>query len=215
VHDPERALTALSRGFGETHTTPTEPLTDCDVPPRPCIPSAQILAPISRAIHQRKALKITYSSFSSGKETREIVPFALADNGLRWHVRAFDRKKHRFADFVLTRFHQVVELSESKVAAHELPQNDLDWANVLELHLVPHPKEEHPEIVAMDYKMVDGLLKVRIRAALASYLLRQWLVDCSNDHNLQGPEYRLWLKNTSILYPLENARLAPGYSGPG
>jgi hypothetical protein len=59
--------------------------------------------------------------------------------------------------------------------------------------------------------MEDGVLRVRVRAALASYLLRQWLVDCSADHKLTGTEYRLWLKNTPVLYGVANAQLAPGY----
>jgi hypothetical protein len=46
----------------------------------------------------------------------------------------------------------------------------------------------------MDCPMSDGVLRVRVRVALASYLLRQWLVDCSLDHSLQGAEYRLWLR---------------------
>lgn len=210
-HDVERALTALSRGFGESQTASIESLIGCEVPPKLCSPSLNILAHISRAVHQKRAVRITYSSFSSGKQTREIVPFALADNGHRWHVRAYDRRGQRFVDFVLTRIHEVQDMLDSNVASHELPQNDIDWGHVLELQLIAHPKESHPEIVAMDYKMEDGVLRVRVRAALASYLLRQWLVDCSADHTLTGTEYRLWLKNTPVLYGVANAQLAPGY----
>jgi hypothetical protein len=90
-------------------------------------------------------------------------------------------------------------------------RHDLEWGRVLELERVAHPKEEHPEIVSMDYSMKDGVLKVRVRAALASYLLRQWIVDCSPDHSLAGTEYRLWLRNTPILYGIANAHLAPGH----
>jgi hypothetical protein len=36
-------------------------------------------------------------------------------------------------------------------------------------------------------------------------------VDCSIDHRLTEPEYRLWLKNAPILYDVANARLAAGY----
>jgi hypothetical protein len=67
----------------------------------------------------------------------------------------------------------------------------------------------------MDYAMTDGVLKVRVRAALASYLLRQWLVDCSHDHALTNTEYRLWLRNAPILYGVSNAHLAPGYKDAG
>ncbi|PZP57297.1 MAG: WYL domain-containing protein, partial [Azospira oryzae] len=45
------------------------------------------------------------------------------------------------------------------------------------------------------------------------YFLRKWNVDCSPDHRLRGPEYRLWLKDPMVLYGVENAVLAPGYQG--
>ena len=98
------------------------------------------------------------------------------------------------------------------IAAHEHEQHDLDWGRILELELVAHPKEQHSEIIAMDYAMTEDVLKVRVRAALASYLLRQWLVDCTQNHSLDSPEYRLWLRNTPILYGVANAHLAPGYA---
>jgi hypothetical protein len=209
-HDVERALIGLSRGFGEGQTSRTRSLVPCEIPPQLCTPPLHALAPIARAIHMRCPAEIRYSSFSSGEGTREIVPFALANNGLRWHVRAFDRRRSKFIDFVLTRIHQAREQRTGRVEEHELPEHDLEWGRVLELELVPHPKEEHPEVVAMDYGMKDNVLKVRVRAALASYLLRQWIVDCSLDHVLTGVEYRLWLRNAQILYGVANAHLAPG-----
>lgn len=189
----------------------TRPLLPCEIPPQLSNPRVDILAPISRAIHLKRAVQIRYSSFSSGELPREIVPFALANNGLRWHVRAFDRRRGQFIDLVLTRIHEVQERRAGRVEEHELPEHDLEWGRVLELELVAHPKEEHPEIVAMDHNMKDGVLKVRVRAALASYLLRQWIVDCSSNHSLTGTEYRLWLRNAPILYGIANAHLAPGY----
>jgi hypothetical protein len=211
-HDVGRVLTALSRGFGESQSAVTGALVPCEVPPRLSIPDVDVLAPLSRAINLRQAVRVTYSSFSSGRQTREIVPFALADNGLRWHVRAFDRRGQRFVDFVLTRIHAIEALPQSPIEPHELGQHDLDWGRILELELVPHPKEAYKDIIAMDYPMSNGVLKVRVRAALASYLLRQWLVDCSLSHSLSGSEYRLWLRNTPILYGVANAHLAPGYA---
>lgn len=210
-HDVDRALTGLSRGFGESQMSRTRPLLPCEIPPQLSNPRVDILAPISRAIHLKRPVQIRYSSFSSGELPREIVPFALANNGLRWHVRAFDRRRGQFIDLVLTRIHEVQERRTGRVEEHELPEHDLEWGRVMELELVAHPKEEHPEIVAMDYNMKDDVLKVRVRAALASYLLRQWIVDCSSDHSLTGTEYRLWLRNAPILYGIANAHLAPGY----
>ena len=54
-------------------------------------------------MHGNRPLQVTYLSVNSGPAKRVIVPVALADNGLRWHVRAYDRQRKRFSDFVLTR----------------------------------------------------------------------------------------------------------------
>jgi len=66
----------------------------------------------------------------------------------------------------------------------------------------------------MDHGMRDGVLKVRPRAATAGYVLRKWSMDCSPDHSLRGPEYRLWFKDLLALYGLKNTVLAMGYRSP-
>ncbi len=37
---------------------------------------------------------------------------------------------------------------------------------------------------------------MRVRAAVAGYMLLRWSVDPSPDHNLQGHGYKLWLRIT-------------------
>ena len=59
--------------------------------------------------------------------------------------------------------------------------------------------------------MENGQLKVQVRAALASYLMRRWNVDCTEDHSMKGAEYHLWLRNRQALYGVSNLMLAPGY----
>ena len=66
----------------------------------------------------------------------------------------------------------------------------------------------------MDYGMQGGALHMKLRAATAGYILRKWSVDCSPDHRLRGPEYRLWLKDHLAIYGVRNAVLAPGYASP-
>jgi len=142
------------------------------------------------------------------------VPFALLDTGLRWHTRAFDRKSGEFRDFVLTRIQDPVVLKDAPVAPNEQPDQDIQWTRIVELELVPHPDQPRPEITILDYGMRDGVLKMKLRAATAGYVLRKWSVDCSPDHSLHGPEYRLWLKDPLALYGVKNAVLAPGYRSP-
>lgn len=158
--------------------------------------------------------KVSYHSFSSGESEREIVPFSLANNGLRWHVRAYDRRRGRFIDFVLTRIARSALLEESSIEEHEQVSHDIQWNRIVSLDLVPHPAKSAHEIIAMDYGMAlpERVLKVNVRAALAGYFLRQWSVDCSPSHSLDGPEIRLWLRNPVALYGVDSANLAPGYT---
>ena len=150
---------------------------------------------------------------TSGKTQRVIVPFALVDTGLRWHVRAYDRKHGDFRDFVITRI-EAPKLLDEAPQAHELAENDIQWTRIVELRLVPHPRLARPEIVRMDYGMTGDALQLRSRAAVAGYMLQRWGVDCSPDHRLTDEPYRLWLADPLTLYGVESAALAPGYQPP-
>lgn len=213
-HPTERVLSALSQGFGEGIGGQSKPLIQSETPRFLSQPDVSVLAPITQAISRKKVSRIAYYSFSSGKTEREIVPFALVNNGLRWHVRAFDRRRGQFLDFVLTRIESSELLEDEPILEHEDSSHDIQWSRIVELELVPHPKEKHKAIIAMDYGMSakELLLKVRVRAALAGYFLRLWSVDCSNDHSLEGKEVRLWLRNPLSLYGVESSGLAPGYA---
>lgn len=173
-----------------------------------------MLASVTRAIHQECPLALEYHSITSGRTEREIVPFALLDNGSRWHVRAFDRKSQEFRDFVITRIKNPIVMKGAQVQPLERSDQDIQWTRIVELELVPHPDQPRPEITEMDYSMDSGVLRMKLRAATAGYILRQWSVDCSPDHSLRGHEYRLWLKDHLALYGVKNAELAPGYRSP-
>lgn len=173
-------------------------------------PSIEVIAAISTAIHKEKALSIGYRSLSSGKTMREIIPHALVNNGLRWHVRAYDRKRERFTDFVLTRILQP-ELIESDINENERLSQDHQWNRIIELVLVPHPERTNGKTIELDYNMTNGEFKLEVRAAVAGYILRRWNVDCSKDHSLIGDEYHLWLKNRLTLYGVDGLTIAPGF----
>lgn len=210
-HFPDQILTALSHGFGDGGIYTGNPLVACELPLVLNRPTIDILAPISRAIHLQKIVSLDYKSHTSGLTNREIAPFALVNDGLRWHVRAYDRKSNEFRDFVLTRMEGVSIRQESSLEKHELPSADIQWNRIVELDLVPHPNLDHPEIIEGDYGMNGGVLHIKIRASIAGYVLRQLIVDCSPSHSLKGKEYRLWLRNHLALYGVSSAILAPGY----
>lgn len=205
-----QTLAALLHGFGDDFVGTQKPIVTCEAPTQLNYPNIQTLAFITRAIHNSQVLKIQYRSLSSGLSEREIVPFALIDNGLRWHVRGYDRARRRFADFVVNRI-EAPQLISEDIPEEQTKAADNQWNRIVELHIVPHPKLKHPETIEAEYVMNSGLLNLSVRAALAGYVLRKWNVDCSKEHTLAGPEYHLWLKNTPTLYGVDNLSLAPGY----
>ncbi|WP_414041266.1 WYL domain-containing protein [Acidithiobacillus sp. M4-SHS-6] len=208
----ERVLTWLSQGYGDGEPTRWKGGVAQEGTSLPGKIDLDLLSVLTRAIHQGAAVEIAYRALSSGLTTREIVPFALADSGLRWHVRAFDRRSGEFRDFVLGRLDDA-QLLPGPAADHEKSDQDIQWNRITELELVPHPANvQHPDTIEAEYGMEGGVLKVRARAAMAGYLLRRWNVDCTEDHSLKGGEYHLWLRNRQALYGVTNLVLAPGYS---
>lgn len=213
-HVPERVLTALSMGFGDGVNPAVGPLIPCEVPVTLNRPKMDVLAPLTRAIHLHKPLKVRYTSYSSGESEREIVPFAIATDGLRWHARAYCRSKRRFTDFVVSRMAEPTVLMEDTIQPDERPSADIQWNRIVELDLIPHPDRDHPEIAALDFGMTGGVLHLKLRAAMAGYVLRQWHVDCSADHKLTDKAFRLWLRDPLTLYGVESADFAPAYTRP-
>lgn len=209
--NPDRVLAWLLQGFGDGLDLCLKQAAPCEGPGQLTRPDMQVLGSITRSMCAKRAARISYLSLSSGSKRREIVPVALADNGLRWHVRAFDRERSRFGDFVLTRISKVQEI-EGEAEERELLGADEQWARMVEMELAPHPGIEHPKAIEADYGMHDGVLRIKARAALSGYVLRRWNVDASPDHRLDHSIHHLWLRNPQTLYGVESAALAPGFA---
>ncbi|SDM25677.1 Predicted DNA-binding transcriptional regulator YafY, contains an HTH and WYL domains [Oryzisolibacter propanilivorax] len=177
------------------------------------LPELDTLATVTRAIQGGQALQLRYHSMKQGAQPREIVPHALVDSGLRWHVRAFDRTRGHFRDLVLTRMENVQPApgAAGAPAPGERGADDTQWHRTVALRLLPHPAHPHPASVERDFGMTGGHLDVQLRAAVAGHVLRQWQVDCSPDAHLRGPQHRLWLADATPLQGVGSAALAPGY----
>nr|WP_295075135.1 WYL domain-containing protein [uncultured Roseateles sp.] len=212
---PSRVLTWLAHGYGDNEPVRHRALLPAEVPTEINEPTLEALSVVTRAIHRKCAIQVTYRALSSGMTTREIVPFALADGGSRWHVRAFDRRTREFRDFVLARIADA-RFVDGGVQEEERPDQDIQWNRIVELELVPHPANmRNPDTIEAEYQMTDGCRVARVRAALVGYMLRRWNVDCTPDHRLRGGENHLWLRNRQALYGVANLVLAPGYAEAG
>lgn len=205
----ERILTWFRSGMGDGLDLKLRRSVPCESASELVFPDLEILATITRAITARQLIRVSYLSLTSGASTKTLAPLALADTGLRWHLRAFDHEKKRFGDFVLTRITKAKVLRES-IPEEEQLESDIQWTRVVRLELVPHPDVEHPAAIEADYAMTDGVLQLDMRAPLVGYALRRWAVDCTPDHELDPKAHHLWLRNGQTLYGVESAALAPG-----
>ncbi|MEN9849020.1 MAG: hypothetical protein RL368_1760, partial [Pseudomonadota bacterium] len=209
--DSKQMLRAMVHGIGNDFGTEPETIVPCELPSRLQAPSADILATVSRAISQKQVLRVEYVSDSGNHGPREIVPFSFAGTGLKWMVRAYCRRKSIFCDFVLNRIKTAEVIPGVKPEENELKEQDDEWNKMLKLELISHPaaKPETRAMIEQEFQMVDGVHVLRVRAALAGYVLRLWSVDCSHDQRLKM--FPLCLRNKLALHDVDNAILAPGY----
>jgi hypothetical protein len=175
-------------------------------------PNILIVATITQAMINIKAITIEYLSPQSGLSQRVVIPHSIVDNGLRWHIRAFDEKSNQFRDFVITRIVSA-KLIDKQILERAKILSDQQWMRIVHLELVPHPKNvKYPQAVECDYGMDQRILKLEVRSALTGYILRRWNVDCSENATQRSPEHQLWLHNRATLYGVDNLHLASGYT---
>ena len=123
------------------------------------------------AIRRGECLRARYVSLSSGNESfRALRPHAIASDGHRWHVRAFDYEKQRYSDFVLSRLEAqgFIEAPIGEVA------DDHDWDTLVQLILTADPELPEPrrQRLEAEYRMRSGLLRLKVRQAMLFYYLR-------------------------------------------
>lgn len=210
-HSAERVLTWFRAGFGDNMDQKLKRTVPCESASDLVKPEIETLATLTRAIAGRRQVKVNYLSLTSGASTKTLCPLALADTGMRWHLRAYDRERDRFVDFALTRIVKAKAL-DLPIPVEEQIESDVQWSRIVHIELAPHPGIAHPKAIEADFMMHNGMLALDMRAPLVGYALRRWSVDCSPEHRLDPTEHHLWIRNHQTLYGVESATLAPGYS---
>jgi hypothetical protein len=207
----EAILQSVSKGFSDGITAAIQPSAQCFEAVQLIHPNIHIIAALMRSIHNQVACQVNYVSISSGESTRIIVPHAIINNGHRWHVRAFDQKSKAFRDFVCTRFTKV-STADIPAVNEQRASYDEQFNRLVTLVLMVHPGIQKAQAIEMDYAMQSGEKLMQVRAALASYILRHWQVDCSFEHRILNQGCQLALKNHEVLDSIENPQLAPGFT---
>ncbi|EKA7348148.1 WYL domain-containing protein [Vibrio vulnificus] len=210
-HNPTETLSKLANKLAGEDSVINGLGIPFETPSQLNAPNINIISVLTQAALNCKAVNITYVSISSGESNRTIIPHSLIDNGLRWHIRAYDCHSNQFRDFVISRMTKAA-LVDQEISNEQTILADKQWMRFVPLELVPHPKNiVHPKAIELDYSMTGGMLKLEVRAALTGYLLRRWNVDCSENATQRSAEHQLWLANRPTLYGVDNLHLASGY----
>jgi len=166
------------------------------------LPGAEVLAQITRAIHGRRKLRVSYRSLSDREreESRILEPHALVDTGLRWHVRAYSEATYDFRDFVLSRFVAAECLEE---AAESGAEHDEDWVEMVTLQLGPHAglDAKKRDSLLLDYGAGGDVIEIHVRRALIGYVLQRLNVDTTPDRSMNPNAYQLMLLNRDEIEP--------------
>jgi predicted DNA-binding transcriptional regulator YafY len=174
------------------------PIIDIPLPTRN--PQQRLVQPILRAIENKLAIDIGYTSLSNPEyKDRIIEPHCLIFDGLRWHVRAYCFKNQNFRDFVLSRFNgDVVDEGQ----AQQNPLNDHKWHKKLTLVIQPDPRlsQLQQQVIRDDYQMCQGSLQISTRVALVNYLIRrlhldQYQIDPCAQQIVLSPESEQLIRN--------------------
>lgn len=151
--------------------------------------SPQVLRPLVQAIREKKRVDISYTSVQDGIEVERIIsPHTLVCTSLRWHVRAYCEHAKGYRDFVLSRIHGTPILEAKRVKGKN---HDALWNTPLTVDLMPDPRltEAQAKVVAHDYGMNKGVLKIPTNAALVRYVLDAYNIDINVlDSNPKGQQ---------------------------
>ncbi|MBV5345833.1 MAG: WYL domain-containing protein, partial [Rhodoferax sp.] len=161
--------------------------------------NSDTVAGLVSAIRGQRPVSVLYQSMSqAAPQTRTISPHALANDGFRWHVRAFCHLRQQFRDFVIARILKIDASTEIYVE----PAADEHWATTVELKIVPNPElaEAHRRVIELDYCMVGGRSVLNCRQALLFYALKH----LGLDHLTGGSPkaHHVVLENRSEIEPL-------------
>jgi hypothetical protein len=137
-----------------------------------------VLRALLRAIRNGRSVRVFYQSMNSRRPEplwRCISPHAFANDGLRWHVRAFCHLDRKFKDFLLPRCLKI----EGDAPQDADGASDRAWHNVFSVVLVPNPElsSSQQSIVAQDYCMENGRISISIRRSFLYYFQKRLRLD--------------------------------------
>ena len=143
-------------------------------------PSNKITSAVTTGLRRQQLLRVKYRS-RSREDVRTLSPNRLLYAANRFHLRAYCHSRDGYRDFVLTRM--VSAEPVSKMIADELGlqwksgDGDTAWFEQRVVRLKPNPElpEEIQEVLARDFPMEGGELRITCNAATELYVKMQFL----------------------------------------
>jgi len=170
-------LHSLGEGILELSETWIGRLPSFDAAPTPTRGvNAKTLRTVVAAIRRNEMIEAKYQSLSSPEPRwRWIAPHAIGFDGFRWHARAFCLSDEVFKDFLLSRLLELRGNKKTDVTA----EADAEWNEQVTLEIGPHPdlSESQQKVIALDYGMCGGRVKIPVRKALLYYTLKRLGLD--------------------------------------
>ncbi|MBF4256993.1 MULTISPECIES: WYL domain-containing protein [Vibrio] len=159
-------------------------------------PKAEVTRQLFKAIRTGKEVMIDYCSRTNplGK-SRLVTPFAIANDGLRWHCRAYCHTRERFADFNLGRIMKVELQGKSSINF----QQDTIWFTFVDIEIGPHPEltQEEQNLVLNDFGY-DKPFKIRTRGSLVDYTIQYYRI-AKDPEKVSGKAFPLVVLNSDDI----------------
>lgn len=161
--------------------------------------NSDTLAGLVAAIRGQRPVLVLYQSMTQEEpQRRTMSPHALANDGFRWHVRAFCHLRQQFRDFVIARILKI----DASADAYVESAADEHWARTVELEIAPNPElaGAHRRVIELDYGMVGGKVVLECRQALLFYALKHLGLDQLTGDSPK--EHQIVLNNREQIAPL-------------
>lgn len=193
-------LRSLADGILDSDDTWIAELPSYDAAPTPARGVDPVtLRSVVSAIRRSEAIEVKYQSLSRPEPRwRWIAPHAIGFDGFRWHTRAFCQMDEVFKDFLLSRILQ----TRGVKGFESTDVTDADWQELVTLEIGPHPElsENQKKVIALDYGMRGGKMKIKVRRALLYYALKRLGLD--TEPSARRPkDQQIVLLNPGVIGP--------------